>query len=177
MITNVIYHIPGEIYYDKIGQKYLDIHINNTDPGYWDGKLWGIFGEEHIPHMTPSEGGWSVDDVGRITMYKRDPRNADDYSEYLYGSTISHEFGHTLGLGDAYPRANQGKKLVNNSEVSACSEGNWGIDGSIMYYNGEVYSNDIEMVLEAFQTNSWQYFIDLDGIIKSRVIRLPQEFK
>ncbi|HHX61414.1 MAG TPA: hypothetical protein GX707_11995, partial [Epulopiscium sp.] len=168
------YHVPNETYWDKQGQKYFNIHIDNSVPGFWDEHLGGMFGEQHIPHM---EDGWSLPQVGRITMYKRDQRSPEDYEEYEYKATVAHEFGHTLGLGDAYPGANGGKTLINNAEISASSKGNWGVDGSIMYHNGQVYSNDVEMILEAFATNKWQYFIDKLIHKKSRVIRLPQQFK
>ena len=138
------------------------------------GNIW----RKHIPHM---EGGWSITDVGKITMYNSDQRSTNPYTELQYAATVAHEFGHTLGLGDAYPGANNGKVLVNNAEIS---DGTFGISGSIMFRNGLVYSNDIEMVLEAFSTNEWQYAISHEGgwfgigkITKSRVIRLPQTFK
>ena len=49
-----------------------------------------------------------------------------------------------------------------------------------MYSNiaAVIYSNDIEMILEAFSVNKEQYYFDLDDSLtfKSRVVRLPQEF-
>ena len=45
-----------------------------------------------------------------------------------------------------------------------------------MWNNGLVYSNDIEMMLEAFCTNEWQYYIEYNNRVLSPAIRLPQEF-
>ena len=171
MITNVIHHVSGETYWDEAGQKYFNIYIDNSVPGFWNENLGGIFGEEHIPHM---EDGWALSKVGRITMYKRDQRSQNDYPEYKHKATVAHEFRHIWGLGDAYPEANGGKILVDNAEISY---GVFAIDGSIMFRNGLVYSNDVEMLLEAFSTNKWQYPIDKLFKKKSRVVRLPQSFK
>ncbi len=41
-----------------------------------------------------------------------------------------------------------------------------------MRENGKVRGNDIEMVLEAFKTNKWQYFQSYDRHEKLSVIRL-----
>ncbi len=110
---------------------------------------------------------WSVSNPGIIEIYSDDSRNNNPpYTEAEYRFVAAHEFGHILGLSDAYPAANNNKKIVDNAEI--------GSDG-IMYSNiaAVIYSNDIEMILEAFSVNQKQYHL---GKNKSRVVRLPQEF-
>lgn len=84
---------------------------------------------------------------------------------------MAHELGHALGLADAYPNANGGKTLKDNAEIEN------GETGTIMWDNGTVSSNDIEMVLEAFKTNKEPYYMNYKGHKKSGVIRVKQKFK
>ena len=58
-------------------------------------------------------------------------------------------------------------RVVDNDEIS---DGTFGVDGSIMFRNGLIYSNEVEMMLEAFSTNQWQYAIDKGKHKKLRVI-------
>ena len=152
-------------------RKYMTLEVINSSDG--------------IPN-TQFYPKWSTYNVGKISMYKKDERNQDEYNYQNYQSTIAHEFGHTLGIGDAYLKNDYGKKLDTNGEISPGKF--WGIDGNIMYHNGIVYANDIEMVLEAYTNNCYQYYLDrteeysfLNFAIthkenKSNVIRLPQYF-
>lgn len=127
---------------------------------------------------------WSTSNVGKITMYKKDERKMAEYNYLTYQSTVAHEFGHTIGLADAYFENDYGKKLLCNAEVDPGVF--WGFDGNIMYHNGIVYANDIEMVLEAYVNNCYQYYLDRNTNkyfpifsqkqSKSNVIRLPQKF-
>ena len=109
-----------------------------------------------------------------------DSRNDHLYNYIEYQGTVAHEFGHTLLLGDAYFSSPiTGNQLTSNDEIA---QGNFGCDGSIMYSNGKVYANDIEMVLEAFIKNSSQdYYTMLANsehgeLTKSNVIRHSQVF-
>ena len=173
LVTNVIYKTSDQDHLDRVGQKYFRIHIDNSEPTFLDSTLIGReFFCAHIPHMN---GGWSVTEPGRIFMYKRDQRNATPYTDFVYEAVVAHEFGHILGLKDAYPEANGGKKIVSNAEIAYGKT--YGVDGSIMCRNGLVYSNDVEMMLEAFRTNKCQYPIDKGFHKKSRVVRLPQVFE
>lgn len=157
------------------GQKYMNINIDNSDPDWWDEHLKKHFGA-YTPNNSDGDCGHfcSMTKNSYITMYKKNIKDSTSYTEFEYGATVSHELGHTLGLDDDYPGAHFGKRLASNAEISEGQQ--FAVDGSIMYKNGKVYSNDIEMVLEAFRTNEWQWAMDLDDyfIKKSRVIRLPQ---
>jgi len=86
------------------------------------------------------------------------------YSANQYTKVSAHEFGHVLGLGDAY-----GKGLASTPE---CPEGKKHVDGDMMFTSGQVTPNNIEMFLEAYTTGRYQAYVD-SGLpeVKSRVIR------
>ena len=95
----------------------------------------------------------------------------NDYSYYEYSQTSAHEFGHVLGLADAYQTSKHSQAPWNRNGFSEGPKGDW-MTGDIMRNNGYVTSNDIEMMLEAWKTNSWQAFVDDDPAApKSPVIR------
>lgn len=80
----------------------------------------------------------------------------------------AHEFGHSLGLWDAYPEANKFSLELNpNKEIPI---------STIMWENGKATSNDIEMVLQAFVENKQQHYYASAPYLKSKVVRCPQEF-
>lgn len=153
------------------GQRYINIDvkkglgISNTT---YDNSWW--FGVRH-----------NLAYPGNINMYNGDSRgeNPTEFTYNEYKKTAAHEFGHTLCLGDAYLKNSKGEQLSSNEEVS---NGEFCVSGSIMYSDGEVYANDIEMVLEAFVTNIQQDYYTLTrndehgDLGKSGVIRLQQNF-
>ncbi len=125
---------------------------------------------------------WNPQIFRVIDMYEQHSKNLAPYLYSNYKSTVAHEFGHTLGLGDAYKTNDDGKVLSTNSEVSNAQGAS-----NIMYYNDKVYTNDIEMVLEAYVTGEHQYYLDrhnvnfwfyknFTGENKSTVIRERQVF-
>lgn len=139
-----------------------------------------------VPHTSYNQYLWfwtvhNIGNPGNIYMYSGDSRgnNTVPYTYTEYQGTVAHEFGHTLCLGDAYFANSNGQQLSNNEEIY---NGIFGISGSIMYSNGTAYANDVEMVLEAFVTNTSQEYYSLsqnnehNNLVKSGVIRLPQRF-
>ena len=126
------------------------------------------------PHSVGLTKYWSLVSSKKIYMTHYDMRNPSVYTLNQFMSTVAHEFGHTLGLSDAYPKANGGLTIINNAEIS---DGIFGESGNIMYSNGIVYPNDIEMMLYAFCTNKGQFYYDVNGNQKSNAIKIPQEFK
>lgn len=150
-------------------QRYIQINVYD----YFD-----------IPRTIYEQFFWhtvrNISHPGYINMYTGDSRNDHLYNYIEYQGTVAHEFGHTLLLGDAYFSSPiTGNQLTSNDEIA---QGNFGCDGSIMYSNGKVYANDIEMVLEAFIKNSSQdYYTMLANsehgeLTKSNVIRHSQVF-
>ena len=158
--TNVIYDTSGNPFINWGNYKWLNIRIDATDtPPSQSNVTWRGFGDV----------GWNLSNFGFMTLYKR-PKNLNvpPYSEFEFAVAAAHEFGHTIGLGDAYLKNSEGKVLANNVEMGSIG---------IMYgapYKNYVYSNDIEMILEAFSVNKQQYYF---GVNKSRVVRLPQTFQ
>lgn len=117
--------------------------------------------------------GWGID-IGTITMYKAAGNN-ESYGKEAYVHTVAHEFGHVLGLNDAYLKNDTGQNLLSNIEV-VTNRNEFYKDSTIMDTNGKVYVNDIEMLLEAFATKQWQSYINRTNNSVSQVIRLKQYY-
>lgn len=101
----------------------------------------------YVNHM-----GWTIDFHGEMSIRKESSNDS-------ISNTVHHEFGHVLGLNDA-------TKFLNNGQImdaEICVE----IPKSaIMRYSSSkktVFANDIEMILEAWKTDSEQNYMDLDG--------------
>ena len=84
--------------------------------------------------------GWSMSSPGRITMYYGDSREGGGlYSFEDFKWVAAHEFGHILGVGDAYSSKNStGARSIFNE------------------FGTEVQEDDITMVLNAWNTGKWQ---------------------
>lgn len=147
VVTEIISMVPGKTYYNNPAQKYIQFVVDTADESWYDDKLGGIIGDEHISHFKGGRSDWSISSSKEITLYKCYKK--DIYNENELKGVASHEFGHALGLGDAYPEANGDITLVSNDEVT---NGKGTIsNGNIMWNNREVLANDVEMVLEAFK--------------------------
>jgi len=90
--------------------------------------------------------------------------NDNLYSIAVYEGIAAHEFGHVFGLKDMYPEArnNHGFYPKSQKEIWYSNDSfDFGLPlgEGIMIYNGRAKSNDIEMVLTAFEQNEWQYFV------------------
>ena len=155
-------------------KNFVEININNTNPTM----IFGIRKEWNVPHMSGGQGEWSINNEKEITMYRSHSGDPNEYGQDGYSFTAAHEFGHVLGLGDAYgyaPGASKEKMKENDNRPEApntieCPNLGWK-KGGIMRDNGVVTANDVEMVWEAWSTNEWQYFTNYNGHNKSRVIR------
>ncbi|MGO4548543.1 hypothetical protein AB4Z29_27515 [Paenibacillus sp. 2TAB23] len=85
-------------------------------------------------------GGWSTANPGKITMYYGDSRgNGDLYSSSDFMWVSAHEFGHTLGVGDAY-------SSKNSTDVTSIYN----------HFGTGVQEIDIRMVLNAWSTGKYQ---------------------
>lgn len=96
---------------------------------------------------------WKVNYIGKMTEYNH--HEFEPIDDETYKKEAKHEFGHFMGLGDAYNGA------LANKEVSV---------DDIMWKGEKISSNDIEMILMAALKNKKQYFYSKDGKIISEAI-------
>ncbi len=118
-----------------------------------------------------SEDNWAVNNPNAIIdLYPQDSRG-DQVKETTdtYQDVAAHEFGHALGLNDLYPEANEFKNLTGRETISCIS--NEVDEDYIMWTNGRVTSNDVEMVLYAFSENKWQQYYNSKKYKQSKAIR------
>jgi RHS repeat-associated protein len=81
-------------------QEYLEIKIDNRDVEE---------GEVHRSHMKGGGSNWSISRPGSIVMYKNYD-GGTDYPQQWYAKVSAHEFGHVLGINDAYPDLERNRK-------------------------------------------------------------------
>ena len=91
-------------------------------------------------------------------------------SKSSFESLVAHEFGHALGLGDAYNAGYRGGRFPwtldgfyapSNYEVKDKTGKTFSVsvpNDDMMIYNGNVSDNDMRMVLEAYSTGVQQFF-------------------
>ncbi len=171
--VNVIYEVPEGSYFTSPEQKYLYIKVDNENPDLWDVVSKYVSGSGG--HVSNLDGKytyekWSMKNQSLVTMYSMyQYRNGstDIYDENTYRLVVAHEFGHILGMADAYFRDKSGNYYAPvTSEVpndDIMRQGVWPYS---------VQMNDVEMVLQAFQDNKFQYFYDMSSERKkSSVIR------
>ena len=126
-----------------------------------------IYSVDTPSHMEGSQAydNWSVAGAKTITLYRKYTAGSADYSIDDYMRVAGHEFGHVLGICDAYGAPNGGRTAADiTSEVPA---------NDFMrneYNTGIVTANDVEMAWQAYCRNEWQYFMTENGHVKSSVI-------
>lgn len=151
-------------------QRYIIVKVNSTTPSS-EALLASYFYEEI---SNTSKGGvWSINNTSTVTMYdhytkfKTDANGnkqpyREEYTVTRYKDTAAHEFGHVLGLGDAYDVSWHSAANATTGEVP---------QNDMMRSNGTVTPNDIEMLLYAWQLNTWQEYVDSNRYVKSPAIR------
>ena len=109
-------------------------------------------------------GNWTVKGAKTVKMYAAYPGNQNSsYEEYM--RIAAHEFGHVLGICDAYAKGRRPAMIVS-TEVPAND-----LMRTIGRNDALVTANDIEMMWQAYRENSWQYFVKWKGPAKSTAIR------
>lgn len=101
---------------------------------------------------------WSIKSPGHINLYTsmrysnvsyKSATDSSPYSGQEFESLVAHEFGHTMGISDAY-----GEKGYRKAAPSCAAPSN-----DMMRVNGGVVSNvDVDKVLGAYMNNKWQEF-------------------
>lgn len=144
----------SETLYDEYSDNKFDI----TDDENWP----IVRGEIFTYH-------WSILNIGTVVLFTKLIRKNTEYSSSYdskkFVNMIAHEFGHVFGLGDAYEDDNVPGKVGAEISDEISSE-------NMMRVNKEVQSNDIEMILLAWEINKRQYYFNWDTKKKSAVIRL-----
>lgn len=122
-----------------------------------------------------------MDGIYKVHIFSQS-ENKTNYNKDTVYSICAHEFGHVFGLMDAY--ANENKESLNVRPVSFLNEyideketipseiyftddtSKYNTDeaGEIMFHNGKVCSNDIEMVVFARKQNKPQIFVPIGYI-------------
>jgi hypothetical protein len=152
----------------NVNVKFISYNENTmTDCRYIIANLTNTIGG-----VSSTYGGYDTTENKTITM-----RSLGDLAS-IYEGICAHEFGHTLLLADAYPSQNNNFNAAYSTNpadelysiISNDTYGRYGA-GEIMYYNGDVLTNDVEMVLIGYLTNAKQYFVPSSNRNVSPAIR------
>lgn len=117
---------------------------------------------------------WSINDPGQVWLYDRgknvhNQTNPQYNDPDWYSNTAGHEFGHVMGLSDAYPafyRYNaetpefaMGTNEYGNSVLyqTPRNSNDWH-NTDMMLSNGQMSDNDARMLLQAQETGNPQFF-------------------
>ena len=119
------------------------------------------------PNQYPFVGGgsWSYLSTGVLFMFVRDSRNTSDYSKVKFKEVSGHEFGHIMGLGDAYGwmPGDPVQKVISSDNRSRTPKSIETDSSAMQEHNPPANANDVEMVLEAYRTNQKQHFVTYIG--------------
>jgi len=150
-------------------------HVFNRKPGSSD--------DEYDASFTPMDG-WNVTKCSETFIYTGDKNDTPIYTPDQYKGVAAHEFGHSLGLMDAYNHkvygSFKGKIGFLPSSIEFSEKGDtlspeiWANSneimhtyncGDIMMYSGRALPNNVEMVIEAFSNDKIQsYSTDGQGV-------------
>ena len=100
---------------------------------------------------------WDTTDPGTIIAFTR-YESGNLKTHWEYRNTITHEFGHVLGMNDGYAEDNRPEATVLDlSDIMRRSQNR----------SAKVSDTDIQMMIIAAITNEWQYFMAYDGYTQS----------
>lgn len=122
------------------GQRYFKVGLSNWGKtSFVLSPLWRWLWGYLTGHRECATLNWSLQQPGRIFMIKYG-------SLYRFRQTCAHEFGHILGLGDAYPAF---YRFYYEAP---------GTRGYMMNNNHAVSNEELSMVLKAHRSGKMQYF-------------------
>lgn len=136
-----ILHVVTKIYRDREGAA-LRLRLAKTAilPSHVGSPLWRRgWGVLRNPRLESMGLNWSRKHRGTMTMVPYD-------QAWQIESVAAHEFGHLLGIGDAYGAIYRYYDVVPDSE------------NTLMRNNHAVSTRELAMVLDAQRTNKMQYF-------------------
>lgn len=163
------------------GQKYdfypgmsITIGVNLIDATDWNSTIDVIFGSldsilignsfvKTDDSFLLAGGKWTTNNHKTMNICVND-FNEGNIKRFKY--TCAHEFGHMLGIWDAYgnPNANNEYQISSNinlpkDENEFC---NWELMRDTTDDKGNIIvnCNEVEMFLQAFVENDWQYFVE-----------------
>jgi len=147
-LTDVVTGLGGEITRDKKGNVYVNIVDAETDKIENPGKI----------------RLYATSEYSNVRYNPKDPSSYLTYSAERFGGLASHEFGHALGLGDAYGEKGYRNSApvnnyINNNHITIPE--NDLMRGS----KGNVTSADVYYMLNAWKVNEFQMFPETDSII------------
>ena len=93
---------------------------------------------------------WKINNIGKMTMYNFHTHSNNPYDSEDYKRAAGHEFGHFLGLKDAYKENEVGGKPTKETFEATKDDIMW--EGDIVSFN------DMEMFFLAALYNEKQYF-------------------
>ena len=143
---------------------YFKVNVAQNDP---KNHSWG--------NTSGGHEYWSVSSIQTITLYKQGYMSTIDVfgigPTEIYRSLTadeimriaSHEFGHVLGIDDAYEN-----KSLNRPDATML----YGDDMMKYEYNAAspLSGWDLAMALQAFSENKWQYWMEYSGHTPSKVV-------
>jgi hypothetical protein len=86
----------------------MNIHIDNSKPKLiigFIGDILSVSDWNYTSHMDGGNESWSITNPGKMTLYQGEHEVSKyKYPAEVYKFFVAHEFGHTLGISDAYKR-------------------------------------------------------------------------
>ena len=147
LIDSIIVTTFDQEFSDELCDAYGRLKLDKAEKLVEEGRSFATTGFPVI--------GWKSY-LPRFVYMLPDTLNNIDYARIV----AKHEFGHVLGLGDLYKDLAKGLCGVEGAtykDIEKYYLGDSYFD-MVMCNNGPVRNNDIEMVLLAFQTNSFQNY-------------------